>query len=318
MAGRIRTLKPEWLEDEKLSMASIEARLLSVALLLIADDHGRGRAHPARLGLTVFLADSDGTETARRALAELEAIGYARTYTVRDQAYFEVVNWKKHQKVDKPSAPRVPAPGDASNENTGDSPVARPSRDARETLGPSSRDPRETLATDPDLRPPISDPISPTPDPREGGAGGSVSMDETEIQSRLLSSPAFRGVDVVGAAASIAQHCALKGIRHPRILQVLPWALSQLEDAMMRPDPPKNPATYVRAIVLRYGPPGCYERRDDGQHRRAPPVPAATAQTGGKLPVYEAAPGLSADEKRDQAAKLREAMQRIGKGGTAA
>lgn len=158
-----------------------------------------------------------------------------------------------------------------------------------------------------------------TPLPPGGPAGvGSVSMDETEIQSRLLSSPAFRGVDVVGAAASIAQHCALKGIRHPRILQILPWALSQLEDAMMRPDPPKNPATYVRAIVLRYGPPGCYERRDDGQRGRAPPVPAATSQTGGKLPVYEAAPGLSADEKRAQAAQLREAMQRIGKGGTAA
>lgn len=157
----------------------------------------------------------------------------------------------------------------------------------------------------------------------EGGGGppglpgpGLLSMDDLEIQSRLLSSAAFRGVDVAGAARSITSQCIAKGIGHARILHVLPWAISQLEDAQMRPDPPKNPATYVRTLVLKYGPPGAYERRDDGQRGRAPPI--AMGQTGGKLPVYEATPGLSPDERRAQAEKLREVMQRIGKGGTAA
>lgn len=143
-------------------------------------------------------------------------------------------------------------------------------------------------------------------------------MDEAEIQSRLLSSRAFRGADVVGAAASIAGQCALKGIKHPRILQVLPWCLSQLEDAMMRPDPPKNPATYVRTLLLKYGPPGCYERRDDGRKTYAAPPPTAVAQTGGKLPVYEAQPGPTPEERREMAARLKAATARIGRGGTAA
>lgn len=113
MAGRIRTIKPEWLEDEKLLTVSIEARLLSVALLLIADDHGRGRAQPVRIGAAVFPGEADATATAKSALGELTRIGYVCLYSVRDQSYFAIVNWKKHQRVDKPGAPRVPAPEEA-------------------------------------------------------------------------------------------------------------------------------------------------------------------------------------------------------------
>lgn len=156
------------------------------------------------------------------------------------------------------------------------------------------------------------------PEGRGGPPSGPslLSMNDMEVQSRLLSSAAFRGVDVAGAARSITSQCAAKGIGHARVLHVLPWAISQLEDAQLRPDPPKNPATYVRTLVLKYGPPGAYERRDDGPRGRALP-PAAIGQTGGKLPVYEASPGLSVDEKRAQAAQLRTAMAHIGKGGAA-
>ena len=45
MAGRIRTVKPEWIEDEKLGLLSDAARVLSVAMLLISDDHGNARAN---------------------------------------------------------------------------------------------------------------------------------------------------------------------------------------------------------------------------------------------------------------------------------
>ena len=40
---RIRTIKPEWLEDERLALASPPARVMSVALICMADDFGRGR-----------------------------------------------------------------------------------------------------------------------------------------------------------------------------------------------------------------------------------------------------------------------------------
>lgn len=173
---------------------------------------------------------------------------------------------------------------------------------------------REEIRGEPPL-PPRGAEVGGGPQEIPSGGPSLLSMDDLEIQSRLLSSTAFRGVDVAGAARSITAQCAGKGISHARVLHVLPWAISQLEDAQLRPDPPKNPATYVRTLVLKYGPPGAYERRDDGQ-RTLPPT--AIGQTGGKLPVYEASPGLSPDEKRAQAERLREAMQHLGKGGTAA
>lgn len=108
MAGRIRTIKPEWLEDEKIAFASSDARVLSVALLLLADDHGRGRGHAGWVAAQVF-PGQDKT-VASVALGELEAAGFIYLYTVRQQTYFEIVNWQRHQRVDKPGRPRVPAP----------------------------------------------------------------------------------------------------------------------------------------------------------------------------------------------------------------
>lgn len=161
MTGRIRTIKPEWLEDELLAAASDEARVLSVALILMSDDYGRGRASRATLanGAWRFEMDRDDGERARetlakasRALRELVAIHFVRVYEVAGQQYFEIRNWTKHQKVDKPSKPRIPEPpADIPQENRG---LSEPSRDPREEASRPSRDPRETLATD--LRPPTT------------------------------------------------------------------------------------------------------------------------------------------------------------------
>jgi len=112
MAGRIRTIKPEWLEDEKLASCDVPSRLLSVALILLADDHGRGRGHPAWLAGQVFPMSSpqEALEMAEFGLTELSGIGFVRRYMVRGQHYFEIANWKKHQRIDKPGKARVPAP----------------------------------------------------------------------------------------------------------------------------------------------------------------------------------------------------------------
>ena len=150
MGRRIRTIKPEWLEDERLASASDEARVLSVALILIADDHGRGRASIAMLAAEVWryeLQRDDGANAretlakASRAYRELLAIGFASSYEVSGQAYFEIRNWSRHQKIDRPSAPKVPPPNRSESLD---------SRDTRETLARDSRDTRETLATDQD------------------------------------------------------------------------------------------------------------------------------------------------------------------------
>lgn len=107
MAGRIRTIKPEWLEDERLSGASAHARVLSVGLILLADDHGNGRAHTQFLHSQVFPAD-DGVNIAA-VVAEL-AGWFVDIYQASGQTYFHIKNWEKHQKVQHPGRPRVPPP----------------------------------------------------------------------------------------------------------------------------------------------------------------------------------------------------------------
>lgn len=108
MSGRIRTIKPEWLEDELLALASSDARTLSIALMLLADDFGNGRANPLQLAGQVF--PGKVPETAANALEELRAIRFAILYEVDGQRYFAIRNWSKHQRVDKIGKPRVPGP----------------------------------------------------------------------------------------------------------------------------------------------------------------------------------------------------------------
>lgn len=100
-------MKPEWLDDERLALASSDARVLSIALILLADDFGNGRASLPLLAGRVF--PGKVLETLESALAEL-ADWFVELYSADGQQYFHIRNWSKHQKVDKPGKPRVPAP----------------------------------------------------------------------------------------------------------------------------------------------------------------------------------------------------------------
>jgi hypothetical protein len=141
---RIRTIKPEWLEDERMAEASSDARVLSVALILLADDAGRGRLNRATAA-RCFPSDPSAFD---RAFAELSG-WFVERYDVRGQGYFAIVNFQKHQRIDKPSKPRTPEPeAPAVRGETVTMPVA-PTEDTREP----SRDPRETLASLPRLLP---------------------------------------------------------------------------------------------------------------------------------------------------------------------
>lgn len=170
MAGRIRSIKPEILEDEKTAALSHLAWRLFVSLWLIADDYGNLRGDPVYvLGQTLW-ATSETRDTIAGALNELASVGLLVRYVVRGQSYCHISGWSKHQKVDKPGKPRMPGPIEGNPQ-----PSQRLASGA-DVLAESSRDPREVLA--PDLRSPISDPdqdrrslpacaILPTPVPDE-------------------------------------------------------------------------------------------------------------------------------------------------------
>jgi len=147
MAGRIRTIKPEFLEDEKLGIMSPLTRLLFACTWLMADDYGNFRANPAWVRSQAFPYDEETDVGAiREALATLTRECMLTLYQVRGQSYYHVTNWSKHQRIDKPGKPHCPGPEEAEN-----LPKTEHSRDSRETVAKPSRDCSETLAPDRDL-----------------------------------------------------------------------------------------------------------------------------------------------------------------------
>ena len=122
MAGRIRTVKPEWLEHEKMASCSDAARVLSIALVLCADDHGNGRGADQYLASQAWAYSRDpreAVEKVRDALEELSGWFVVR-YQFNGQTYFHLPGWASHQRVDKPGKPRVPGPpGEGARDTAG-------------------------------------------------------------------------------------------------------------------------------------------------------------------------------------------------------
>lgn len=136
MSRRIRTIKPEFWDDEKVGSLDPVDRLLFIGLWSMADDYGNGHGALAKVAGSLFAYDleRDPVETlarVSRGLASLSDAGFVTLYEVNGQRYFHVQGWSKHQKIDRPSKPRVPAPC--------------------ETLATPSRESRETSSTDLDL-----------------------------------------------------------------------------------------------------------------------------------------------------------------------
>lgn len=123
--ARIRTVKPEFWTDEKVVELTPFARLLFIGLWNFCDDHGRMVYSPKRIKMQIFPADNLDVSAL---LGELRRASMILVYTesrlitpnsTEESAgesvnseilYLQVVNFDKHQKVDKRSQSKLPAP----------------------------------------------------------------------------------------------------------------------------------------------------------------------------------------------------------------
>lgn len=118
MSGRIRTIKPELLEDAVTAGVTHAAFRLYVGCMLLADDYGNFRADPRKLRGDIFWAHDTITAPVVEALIyELWfagrsdcASGLFYLYTARGQTYGHIRNWEKHQKIDRIGTPRCEGP----------------------------------------------------------------------------------------------------------------------------------------------------------------------------------------------------------------
>lgn len=133
--GRIRTIKPEFPQSESMGRVSRDARLLFVLLWTVADDAGRLRAAPRLLAGLLYPFDDDAPGLVPGWLDELEREWCVHRYEHDGTHYLEIVKWRDHQKIDKPTPSRFPDP------------PREPSRAFANIREPSAK-PREPSATD--------------------------------------------------------------------------------------------------------------------------------------------------------------------------
>lgn len=106
-AVRIRTIKPEFWANEKMSALPDFARLLAIGLLNYADDHGLFWANSLMIRGSLFPFEEDASKI-KKGLAQLEAEGFirlAKTADGRDVGH--VIKFSVHQRVDKPQESKI-------------------------------------------------------------------------------------------------------------------------------------------------------------------------------------------------------------------
>ena len=253
MAGRIRSIKPEILEDDRTAGLDDATFRMFVSGLLLADDYGNLRANPGLLHASIFWAARDPRESLAKVSAGLETLaglGLWRLYVEHGQKYAHIKGWTRHQKVDHPGKPRVPLPPDDIDSDTYAPFLASMSRESRESLGL----PRETLA--PDHRPPIADHRSPISPSRGVGGEPGPSAAPQPTPSDSDSTPPATGRTATSAAPgngkARADRATVEAVMaHWRVILGHPKAVLDR----------KREAAIRRALVT-YGEAGCLEAID--------------------------------------------------------
>ena len=107
MSRRIRSIKPEVLEDEVAVGLGDRAWRLWVSSWVLADDYGNLRAHDRYLAANVWQDTSAEVEASRN---ELISTGRWVPYAVRGQRYVHIRGWEKHQRITNAGKQLIPGP----------------------------------------------------------------------------------------------------------------------------------------------------------------------------------------------------------------
>jgi hypothetical protein len=143
---RIRTIKPEFWQDEKLSLLDPLTRLVFLGLISLADDKGRVLDNLKYIDGQIFPNTDDTSRDSLEILARLSRV--LRYRVASGQSVIQITNWSEHQRVDHPSQHVLPGPDVAvvvqpkvpqRVESPDDAALAHDSRDPRDSLARSSR-----------------------------------------------------------------------------------------------------------------------------------------------------------------------------------
>jgi hypothetical protein len=149
--ARIRSIKPEIIEDEKTAPLSDAAFRLFTSMIFLADDHGNVRADARWLQAQIWWAHREPPRVAA-ILREIYDAHLIQVYGVRGGVYAHLLGWEKHQRIDNAGKPRVPLPSDpeAIMFSPDMEPAAAPSRILAASRGEIPLDPDPDRDPDPE------------------------------------------------------------------------------------------------------------------------------------------------------------------------
>ena len=102
-------IKAEFWDDEKLSRISLGARLTFIGTWTFSDDNGVIKGNTNWLVSRIFPYSDDLPEF-KSWIEELENIGVIRPFQANGEKFYHIVNFLKHQVINRPSKQRNPAP----------------------------------------------------------------------------------------------------------------------------------------------------------------------------------------------------------------
>ena len=108
--ARIRSIKPSFFTSEDVSALPMRARLTWIGLWTHCDDQGRAKDNTKLIKAAVWPLDSVTLAEIEEDLTTLAAHTRIVRYMVDGKRYLAIVNWHDHQRPNKPSPSRLPAP----------------------------------------------------------------------------------------------------------------------------------------------------------------------------------------------------------------
>lgn len=107
---RIRSIKPGFFTSEDVSRLPLRARLTWIGLWTHCDDQGRAKDNVKLIKAAVWPLDPVTLRDIEEDLATLAAHGRIVRYEVDGRRYLAVTNWSDHQKPNRPTPSKIPAP----------------------------------------------------------------------------------------------------------------------------------------------------------------------------------------------------------------
>lgn len=111
--ARIRSIKPDFWNNERVLECSPIARLMFIGMWNFADDTGRMKFSPKTIKAQIFPLDDISVADVAGMIDELSSNGLIQIYYVDTVGYLYILGWA-HQKIDRPQKSKCPSPPEYS------------------------------------------------------------------------------------------------------------------------------------------------------------------------------------------------------------